>query len=70
MPNIEITAADGGTFVGYLSVPKSGKGPGVLLLHAIFGVNDETDHLEISSIFFPEPAESSRFLSRVAATFF
>ena len=42
MPNIEITAADGGTFVGYLSVPKSGKGPGVLLLHAIFGVNDET----------------------------
>jgi carboxymethylenebutenolidase len=41
MPNIEITAADGGKFAGYLSVPKSGKGPGVILMHAIFGLNDE-----------------------------
>lgn len=36
---IEIAAADGGAFRGYVSVPASGSGPGVLLLHEIFGVN-------------------------------
>ncbi|GAB7549395.1 dienelactone hydrolase family protein [Cupriavidus sp. 8B] len=36
---IEIGAADGGTFKGYVSVPESGSGPGILLLHEIFGVN-------------------------------
>src|SRR5260221_7495254 len=36
---IEIAAADGGTFRGYLTVPASGSGPGILLLQEIFGVN-------------------------------
>ena len=36
---IDIAAADGGTFKGYLTVPASGSGPGILLLQEIFGVN-------------------------------
>jgi carboxymethylenebutenolidase len=36
---IEITADDGGTFKGYLAVPASGSGPGIVLLQEIFGVN-------------------------------
>jgi carboxymethylenebutenolidase len=36
---IEIAAGDGGTFKGYLTVPASGSGPGILLLQEIFGVN-------------------------------
>jgi carboxymethylenebutenolidase len=36
---IDIKAADGGTFKGYLTVPASGSGPGILLLQEIFGVN-------------------------------
>src|ERR1700689_4298352 len=36
---IDIAAADGGTFKGYLTVPPSGSGPGILLLQEIFGVN-------------------------------
>jgi carboxymethylenebutenolidase len=35
-----ITALDGGTFAGHVSVPDSGSGPGVLLLQEIFGVNE------------------------------
>ncbi|MFI0846501.1 dienelactone hydrolase family protein [Mesorhizobium sp. IMUNJ 23232] len=35
---IELSAADGG-FKGYLSVPASGSGPGIVLLQEIFGVN-------------------------------
>lgn len=34
-----ITAPDGGTFDGYVSLPESGRGPGVLVLQEIFGVN-------------------------------
>jgi carboxymethylenebutenolidase len=30
---------DGGTFQGYLSLPKGGKGPGVVIIQEIFGVN-------------------------------
>ena len=37
--NISITADDGGTFNGYLAVPASGKGPGVVVGQEIFGVN-------------------------------
>src|SRR5690349_10298120 len=37
--NIQITAADGGTFGAYLALPEDGRGPGVVLLHEIFGVN-------------------------------
>jgi carboxymethylenebutenolidase len=40
MPDITITAADGGKFTGYLATPKSGKGPGVLVAQEIFGVNE------------------------------
>src|SRR6266702_4268464 len=36
---IDIAAADGGAFKGYLTVPASGSGPGILLLQEIFGVN-------------------------------
>lgn len=36
---IEIAVADGGSFKGYLSVPASGSGPGIVLLQEIFGVN-------------------------------
>lgn len=36
---LKIKATDGGTFGGYLAKPKSGKGPGILVLQEIFGVN-------------------------------
>jgi carboxymethylenebutenolidase len=36
---IEIKANDGGKFRGYLAVPKSGKGPGIVLCQEIFGIN-------------------------------
>ena len=36
---IDITAADGGSFKGYLAVPASGGGPGLVMLQEIFGVN-------------------------------
>jgi carboxymethylenebutenolidase len=34
-----IKAADGGSFSGYLAAPASGKGPGILVIQEIFGVN-------------------------------
>ena len=37
---IPIKAHDGGTFNAYLSVPKSNKGPGLLVLQEVFGVNE------------------------------
>ncbi len=37
---IDITAADGGTFQGYLALPESGGGPGLVILQEIFGVNE------------------------------
>ena len=36
---IDIAAADGGRFSGYLALPPSGKGPGVALLHTAFGLD-------------------------------
>jgi carboxymethylenebutenolidase len=36
---IEIAAADGGKFRGYLAVPAGGKGPGIVLCQEIFGIN-------------------------------
>src|SRR6185437_13577249 len=36
---VDIKAADGGAFKGYLAIPASGSGPGILLLQEIFGVN-------------------------------
>lgn len=36
---IDLKAADGGKFQGYLSLPPTGKGPGLLLIQEIFGVN-------------------------------
>lgn len=36
---IDITAKDGGKFKGYLALPPTGKGPGIVLLQEIFGVN-------------------------------
>ena len=39
MTDITIRAADRGSFSAYQATPKSGKGPGVLLIQEIFGVN-------------------------------
>jgi len=36
---IDIPAADGGKFRGYLTLPASGKGPGIVLCQEIFGIN-------------------------------
>jgi len=36
---ISVNAADGGRFEAYLSLPPSGKGPGLVLFEEIFGVN-------------------------------
>jgi carboxymethylenebutenolidase len=36
---VQIAAADGGAFNGYLTVPACGSGPGIVLLQEIFGVN-------------------------------
>jgi carboxymethylenebutenolidase len=36
---ITVQAFDGGEFAAYLAVPASGKGPGIVLLQEIFGVN-------------------------------
>ena len=37
---INISARDGGTFRGYLALPEGGKGPGLMILQEIFGVNE------------------------------
>src|ERR1700690_440328 len=39
MTDVTVRAADGGSFSAYLATPKSGKGPGILLIQEIFGVN-------------------------------
>lgn len=36
---LDISAADGGRFQGYLALPPAGKGPGIVLIQEIFGVN-------------------------------
>lgn len=36
---ITIQASDGGSFMGYLAMPESGTGPGVVVIQEIFGVN-------------------------------
>jgi carboxymethylenebutenolidase len=36
---IDIPAADGGTFKAYLAIPPAGRGPGIVLIQEIFGVN-------------------------------
>ena len=38
---INIQASDGGSFMGYLAMPESGTGPGVVVIQEIFGVNDD-----------------------------
>lgn len=37
---VTIQAVDGGQFEAYLATPASGKGPGIVLIQEIFGVND------------------------------
>jgi carboxymethylenebutenolidase len=39
MTDVTIRAADGGNFMGYLAAPSVGKGPGVVVIQEIFGVN-------------------------------
>src|SRR5262249_29847664 len=36
---VQIRSIDGGEFAAYMSVPKAGRGPGVVVLQEIFGVN-------------------------------
>src|SRR5258708_7268434 len=36
---IDIAAADGLRFAGYLSLPEAGNGPGLVLLHTAFGLD-------------------------------
>jgi carboxymethylenebutenolidase len=36
---IDIAAQDGGSFGGYLALPPTGKGPAILLIQEIFGIN-------------------------------
>ncbi|MGQ3031372.1 MAG: dienelactone hydrolase family protein [Ferrovibrionaceae bacterium] len=36
---LSLTAFDGGEFTGYLALPAAGKGPGIVVLQEIFGVN-------------------------------
>ena len=46
MPDITISGSDG-DFSAYLASPKSGKGPGILLIQEIFGVNaDMREHCD------------------------
>lgn len=42
---ISIAATGGGTFRGYLATPALGSGPGLILLHEIFGVNQHIREL-------------------------
>ena len=37
---IDVKASDGGSFKAYCSLPPAGRGPGLLLIQEIFGVND------------------------------
>ncbi len=37
---ITIAAQEGGEFMGYLAMPESGSGPGIVVIQEIFGVND------------------------------
>ncbi len=39
MPEITVRAKDDGSFSAYLATPKSGKGPGIVVIQEIFGVN-------------------------------
>ena len=39
MATATITTADGGQFSGYLALPDGGRGPGMLVIQEIFGVN-------------------------------
>ncbi len=36
---VDISASDEGTFSGYLALPPMGKGPGIVLVQEIWGVN-------------------------------
>src|SRR5690242_7247814 len=36
---VKLSAADGGTFNAYLALPEDGRGPGLVVLQEIFGVN-------------------------------
>jgi carboxymethylenebutenolidase len=48
MSEIQVAAKDGGKFMAYHAAPKSGSGPGLVLIQEIFGVNkvmrDLADH--------------------------
>ena len=39
MPDVTIRAADGGSFSAYLATPAAGRGPGIVVIQEIFGVN-------------------------------
>ena len=37
---VSINAADGGSFNAYIARPETGRGPGLVVIQEIFGVND------------------------------
>ena len=39
MAELTVRAADGGSFYAYVATPKAGKGPGIVVIQEIFGVN-------------------------------
>jgi carboxymethylenebutenolidase len=39
---VKIPTADGDNFDGYMTLPPGGKGPGVIMIPEIFGINDST----------------------------
>lgn len=41
MPEVTIKSADGGSFSAYLSLPANPRGPGIITMQQIFGVNAE-----------------------------
>jgi carboxymethylenebutenolidase len=49
MAEITVQAADGGSFSAYVATPKSGKGPAVVVIQEIFGIN--TVMRETSDVF-------------------
>ena len=62
---MSVTAADGGVFNAYLALPESDRGPALVLLQEIFGVNsflrEAADRYAEEGYVTVAPASLSRF---------